>query len=276
MTMSENHTLNAISRLIEIVSTLRSPGGCPWDAEQTPDSLKPYLLEETYEVLDAIDCGVPMAICDELGDLLLQIVFLAHLFEERADFNLGDVANAISGKLIRRHPHVFAGRQIRDKKSLAAQWEKIKSEEKERRGKPATLLEDVPRHLPALVRARKLSEKASRVGFDWPEIDGIFAKIDEELFEFREALRHNDHRAMTNELGDLLFAVVNLGRFLHLDAEEALRQTSNRFVTRFGHIESTLSESGKTLDQSTPDEMNSLWNDAKRRERKDPDEPSKT
>lgn len=274
--MTENHTLTAISRLLQIVATLRSPGGCPWDAEQTPESLKPYLLEEAYEVLDAIDGGKPEAICDELGDLLLQVVFQARLFEEIQAFDMADVANSIADKLIRRHPHVFAERQQRGKKALAAQWEKIKAEEKERRGEPARLLEDVPRHLPALLRARKLSEKASRVGFDWSEVDGIFAKIDEELQEFREALGRTDQRAMTDELGDLLFAVVNLGRFLHIDAEEALRQTSNRFVARFGHIETTLAEQGRTIAQSSPAEMDSLWNDAKRREGKKADEPSKT
>jgi len=274
--MTENRALNAISRLLKIVATLRSPGGCPWDAEQTPESLKPYLLEETYEVLAAIDGGEPDAICDELGDLLLQIVFQARLFEERQDFDMADVANSIADKLIRRHPHVFAGNKQRGKKALAAQWEKIKAEEKMSRGEPAKLLGDVPPHLPALLRARKLSEKASRAGFDWSEVDGIFAKIEEELQEFREALSRTDQQAMTDELGDLLFAVVNLGRFMHIDAEEALRQTSNRFVARFGHIETTLAEQGRTFEQSSPAEMDSLWNDAKSRERKKSDETSKT
>lgn len=274
--MTENRTLAAINRLLKIVATLRSPEGCPWDAEQTPESLKPYLLEETYEVLAAIDGGEPEAICDELGDLLLQVVFQARLFEERQDFDMADVASRIADKLIRRHPHVFAGHQQRGKKDLAVQWEKIKAEEKERRGEPASLLGDIPRHLPALLRARKLSEKASRVGFDWSEVDGIFAKIDEELQEFREALSRSDQRAMNDELGDLLFAVVNLGRFLHIDAEEALRQTSNRFVARFGHIETILAERGKTFEQSSPAEMDSLWDDAKSLERKKTDETSKT
>lgn len=274
--MPVNRPLDAFGRLLEIMATLRSPGGCPWDAEQTPESLKPYLLEETYEVLEAIDRGEPPGICDELGDLLLQIVFLARLFEERQDFDIGDVADAIADKLVRRHPHVFAGRRQSGLKALAAQWDQIKAAEKGHRGESAMLLEGVPRHLPALLRARKLSEKASRVGFDWPEVDGIFAKIDEELLEFREALERADRRAMTDELGDLLFAIVNLGRFLNIDAEEALRQTANRFVDRFGHIESSLAEQGKTFEQSSPAEMDSLWNEAKRLERNEPDESAKT
>jgi MazG family protein len=274
--MPDTRVLNAFGRLLEIVTTLRSPEGCPWDAEQTPASLKPYLLEETYEVLDAIDRDEPAGICDELGDLLLQVVFQARLFEERQAFDMGDVASAIADKLVRRHPHVFAGQRHSDMDALAAQWDRIKAEEKERQGESPSVLSGVPRHLPALLRARKLSEKASRVGFDWPEVEGIFAKIDEELLEFKEALQNADRQAMSDELGDLLFAVVNLGRFLRIDAEEALRQTANRFVTRFGHIETALAERGQTLQQSSPAEMDSLWREAKKRERQKPDEPAKT
>lgn len=274
--MPDTRALTAFGRLLEIVATLRSPVGCPWDAEQTPESLKPYLLEETYEVLDAIDHGEPSGICDELGDLLLQVVFQARLFEERQAFDMGNVADAIADKLIRRHPHVFTAQRQSGMEGLDAQWDRIKAEEKERRGESPTALGGVPRHLPALLRARKLSEKASRVGFDWPEVDGIFAKIDEELREFREALQRSDRQAMADELGDILFAVVNLGRFLDIDAEEALRQTANRFVARFGHIEASLAERGQTLRQSSPEEMDSLWNEAKRRERKNRDEPAKS
>ncbi|HXV19386.1 MAG TPA: nucleoside triphosphate pyrophosphohydrolase [Desulfuromonadales bacterium] len=274
--MPTARTLRAFGRLLEIVATLRSPEGCPWDAEQTPESLKPYLLEETYEVLEAIDGGEPSAICDELGDLLLQVIFQARLFEERQAFDVGDVADAIADKLIRRHPHVFAERRQSSIEALDAQWDRIKAREKERRGEFPTLLGGVPRHLPALLRARKLSEKASRVGFDWPAVDGIFAKIEEELEEFKDALQHADQQAMADELGDLLFSIVNLGRFLNIDAEEALRQTANRFVARFGHIEATLAERGRTLQQSSPEEMDSLWNEAKRREREKRGEPAKS
>jgi MazG family protein len=274
--MPTARTLGAFGRLLEIVATLRSPEGCPWDAEQTPESLKPYLLEETYEVLDAIDDGEPSGICDELGDLLLQVVFQARLFEERRAFDMGNVADAIADKLVRRHPHVFDERHQSSIEALDTQWDRIKAKEKELRGESPTVLGGVPRHLPALLRARKLSEKASRVGFDWPAVDGIFAKIEEELEEFKDALQRADQQAMADELGDLLFTIVNLGRFLNIDAEEALRQTANRFVARFGHIETTLAERGQTLQQSSPEEMDSLWNEAKRRERENRDEPVKS
>jgi MazG family protein len=255
-----------IERLLQIMAVLRSPGGCPWDAEQTPESLKPYLVEEAYEVLEAIDRGDPAAIRDELGDLLLQIVFQARIFEERGAFDLGDVAAAIADKLERRHPHVFSDQPTGDLKALNAQWDRIKNEEKRGRGETATVLGGIPRHLPALQRARKLTEKASRVGFDWPDADGVFAKVHEELWEFEEAMRHADQQAMTDELGDLLFAIVNLGRFLNIDAEEALRRTINRFVTRFEHIEQSLARAGKTFQETTLEEMDALWVEAKGRE----------
>jgi MazG family protein len=274
--MPTARTLGAFGRLLEIVAILRSPEGCPWDAEQAPESLKPYLLEETYEVLDAIDDGEPSGICDELGDLLLQVVFQARLFEERRAFDMGNVADAIADKLVRRHPHVFDERHQNSIEALDIQWDRIKAKEREWRGESPTVLGGVPRHLPALLRARKLSEKASRVGFDWPAVDGIFVKIEEELEEFKDALQRADQQAMADELGDLLFTIVNLGRFLNIDAEEALRQTANRFVARFGHIETTLAERGQTLQQSSPEEMDSLWNEAKRRERESRDEPAKS
>jgi len=274
--MPEDNTLKAFGRLLEIVATLRSPLGCPWDAEQTPDSLKPYILEETYEVLEAIDRGEPAGICDELGDLLLQVVFQARLFEERREFDIGDVAKAIADKLVRRHPHVFAERREDSIETLNRQWARIKAEERKKRGETSSVLGGVPPHLPALMRARKLSEKASRVGFDWPTVDGIFAKIDEELLEFKEALGQADQRAMAEELGDLLFAVVNLGRFLDIDAEEALRRTINRFVARFGHIEATLARRGETLQESSLEELDSLWEEAKKLERATRDEAPKS
>lgn len=274
--MPHGRTLRALARLLETMTTLRSPGGCPWDAAQTPESLKPYLLEESYEVLEAIDSDDPALICDELGDLLLQIVFHARIFEERRLFDMGDVATAITEKLIRRHPHVFNAGDLEASPSLDAQWEQIKKEEKERRGETVTLLGGVPRHMPALLRARKLTEKASRVGFDWPDVDGVFAKVQEEFQEFEEAFRRSDQRAMVDELGDMLFAIVNLGRFLNIDAEEALRGTINRFVNRFEHIESSLARAGKSLGQSTLEELDTLWNEAKEREGRSHGEASKT
>lgn len=263
-------------RLLEIMAVLRSPQGCPWDAEQTPQSLKPYLLEEAYELLEAIDSGDPAHIRDELGDLLLQIVFHTRLFEEQGAFDMADVAGAIADKLVRRHPHVFAGRESGDRHALNAQWDRIKAEEKIGRGETSTVLGGIPRHLPALLRARKLTEKASRVGFDWPEVDGVFAKVHEELREFEEAMQQRDQSAMADELGDLLFAIVNLGRFLDIDAEEALRQTMNRFVARFEHIEQTLARQGKTFQKTPLEEMDALWEEAKMLERRDGGSGAKT
>ncbi len=257
----------ALERLLEIMATLRSPEGCPWDAKQTPKSLKPFLLEETYEVLEAIDHGDPGGIRDELGDLLLQVVFQARIFEERGDFDFSDVAGAISEKLIRRHPHVFE-RGKTESGDLDDQWERIKADEKAQRGEPATLLAGVPEQLPALLRAKKVSEKASRVGFDWQESEEVFAKVREELCEFEEARYHQDRAGMERELGDLLFSIVNLGRFLGIDAEEALRQTVNRFVLRFEHVERTLARTGQTFHNSSLEELDSLWDEAKRQEAK--------
>jgi len=274
--MPTDRTLRAFARLLETMATLRSPGGCPWDADQTPETLKPYLLEEAYEVLEAIDRNEPDLICDELGDLLLQIVFHARIYEERRLFDIGDVATAITDKLIRRHPHVFSADNQQPAPSLDAQWERIKAEERRRRGETLTALGGVPRHLPALLRARKLTEKASRVGFDWPDVDGVFAKVQEEFKEFEEAFRSNDQQAMVDELGDILFAIVNLGRFLNIDAEEALRGTINRFMKRFAHIEGSLAGRGKSFSQSTLEELEALWREAKRLEGGTPGGASKT
>ena len=256
-------TTRAVVRLVEIMAQLRSPGGCPWDAEQTPESLKPYLLEETYEVLEAIDSQATPAICEELGDLLLQIVFQTRIFEERGSFDLGDVAEGIAAKLVRRHPHVFAGQTVSNEESLLSQWERIKGEEKSARGETGGALDGVPPQLPALMRARKLTEKASRAGFAWNRVDGAFAKLEEELGEFRRAFRQQDQQAMADELGDILFATANLGRYLKIDPEEALRQTINRFICRFRCVERTLAEAGRSLEETSPQELQDLWQQAK-------------
>jgi MazG family protein len=257
--MSITSTNQAFNRLLKIMAALRSPNGCPWDAEQTPESLKPYLLEETYEVLEAIDCGEPTAIRDELGDLLLQVVFQARIFEERGVFDMGDVAGAIADKLTRRHPHVFGDEKISDMKTLDAQWDQIKAREKAQ----STVLGGIPRDLPALLRARKLSEKANRIGFDLPETKGIFNKIHGELGEFEQAMQRNDRRAMEKKLGDLLFAMVNLGRLGNLDAEEALREKANLFVERFEYIEKILAEEGRNFQQISLEELDALWEETK-------------
>lgn len=263
-------------RLVQIMARLRSPEGCPWDREQTPESLAPYLVEETYEVLEAIDRGEPAAVCEELGDLLLQVVFIARIFEERDAFAIADVAESIADKLVRRHPHVFSGRPLRDRKELEADWHRIKSEEKGQTQEMTGILAGVPSRLPALMRARKLTEKASRAGFDWPDLDGVMAKVHEELEELARSIRTAEEDAVQDELGDLLFAVVNLGRFLRVDAENALRKTIDRFVRRFAHIENTLAAQGRDLARTSLEEMDQLWEEAKVRERKKPSPLTKT
>jgi len=252
-------------RLLEIMRRLRAPGGCPWDAEQTHESLKRYLLEECYEVIEAIDARSPEMLKEELGDLLLQPIFHAAIAEERGEFTMDDVINAICDKLIRRHPHVFGDLEIRDSAAQVENWEMIKKTEKGEERRSA--LSGVPPHLPALMKAQKITEKAARVGFDWEEVDQVFAKVMEELHEFEETMAEGDQERMEAELGDLLFAIVNLGRFLSLNPEEALRKTINRFARRFAHIETALHAKGMPLPEATLAEMELLWQEAKALER---------
>ncbi len=260
--MTSRSMLPAIQRLIRVVSALRSPGGCPWDQAQTPVSLRRYLLEETYELLEALDREKTADIRLELGDLLFQIVFLARMFEERGSFDLGDVATGIADKLVLRHPHVFQGTEIRDLDDLNRQWDRIKATEQgaaQERG----VLDGIPGHLPALLKAQKMTERAARVGFDWPDKNGVAEKIAEEVAEFLEACHEGPATAVTDEFGDLLFSLVNLARFLDISAEDALRKSIGRFQGRFQFIEERLREEGKTLEDSSLDEMNRLWELAK-------------
>lgn len=252
-------------RLMDLMKKLRAPGGCPWDAEQTHESLKRYLLEETYEVMEAIDSGSPEMLKEELGDLLLQAVFHSVIADEKGEFTMDEVLQVLCEKLIRRHPHVFGEVEINGIEQLVDNWERIKKTEKgdERR----SALSGVPCHLPALLRAQKITEKAARVGFDWDHIDPVFAKVLEELKELEEALLSGDQERMESELGDLLFAIVNLGRFLSLTPEDALRKTIARFTRRFSHVEETLHGRGKTLPESSLEEMDELWEEAKLREK---------
>lgn len=262
---SEEKIQDNFARLVAIMRRLRGPGGCPWDAEQTHESLKRYLLEETYEVFEAIDKKDPELLKEELGDLILQPVFHAAVAEERSEFTMDDVLQAICDKLVRRHPHVFGELEIRTSAEQIDNWEKIKKKEKGEERRSA--LSGVPPHLPALLKAQKITEKASRVGFDWSSVDEVMAKVMEELGEFEEALEQTDQERMEEELGDLLFAVANLGRFLSLDPEEALRKTIDRFRRRFEHIEQSLHAQGKHVNESTLDEMERLWMEAKKQER---------
>ncbi len=265
-----------ISRLIEIMAALRAPGtGCPWDVEQTFATIAPYTIEEAYEVADAIQRGDFDDLREELGDLLLQVVYHAQMAEEAKEFAFGDVVEAITTKMIRRHPHVFGDETACGAGMAKGMWEKIKAQEKaekraarlargldpEDNGKG--FLDGVPLPLPALTRALKLQEKAARVGFDWSEAAPILDKIEEEIGELREALAAGDTAAIKDEFGDTLFALVNLGRHLQLDSEAALAGTNEKFRSRFHHVERALAASGRSLDDATLEEMEALWQEAK-------------
>ena len=268
-----------ISRLIEIMAALRTAGtGCPWDLAQNFSTIAPYTIEEAYEVVDAIERRDFDDLRDELGDLLLQVVFHARMAEEAGLFGFGDVVEAITEKLVRRHPHVFGDAGSLDTEAVNALWDKIKAQEKaERRAARAIdpngarerskgALADVPVALPALTRALKLQEKAGKVGFDWNDPLAVLAKIREEADEIAAALASGEAGAAREEVGDLLFAVVNLARHLGADPEAALRATNEKFERRFGYIEQALASAGKTPEQSTLVQMDELWNEAKRRE----------
>ena len=245
-------------RLVEIMQRLRAPGGCPWDREQNFDTIKPYLLEETYEVLDAIDARDWPALAEELGDLLLQPVFFAQMANEAGHFNIADSLRAINEKLIRRHPHVFAAGDAKTADDVKRRWDEIKAQEKpERKG----LLDGIPRAMPALVEAQQIASKAAGAGFDWENVEQVFEKLEEEIEELRDA---STPESVAGEIGDLLFVIVNLARFFKVDPEQALRQTNVKFRRRFAHIEKGLEARGKTPRDASIAEMEALWQDAKR------------
>jgi tetrapyrrole methylase family protein/MazG family protein len=250
-----------------IMSRLRGPDGCPWDREQTHLSLRPYLIEEAYEVLEAIESGVPERLLEELGDLLLQIIFHSQIARESGEFDVEDVIESIEEKLKRRHPHVFGGRTVRDSREVVKGWERIKQQESNgKKGAEASILSGIPRELPALLKAHRVQEKAARVGFDWDHIDKVFAKVDEELAEFREAYRRRNREAVEDELGDVFFALVNLARFLETNPEDALRRTIDKFIARFQYVEAQLREQGCQPQQVGLEEMDRLWEKAKEAE----------
>lgn len=246
------------------MARLRAPDGCPWDREQNFDSIKKYTLEETYEVLDAIDRQDWRDLCEELGDFMLQAVFYAQMAQEDGKFTISDALDAINEKLIRRHPHVFATGDAKTADQVKARWDEIKAEEKKARAeKPKGLLEGVPRSMPALVEAQQISSKAAGAGFDWPEIGQVADKVREELAELEEARAKAGTDEIEGELGDLLFTIVNLARFLKVDPEQALRRTNAKFRKRFGHVEQGLAARGRGLAESNLEEMEALWQEAK-------------
>jgi nucleoside triphosphate diphosphatase len=250
------------ARLVEIMARLRSPEGCPWDREQTFDTIKPYLLEETYEVLDAIDARDWDGLADELGDLLLQVVFFSQMAQEAGHFEVADAIQAINSKLIRRHPHVFGDGDAKTSDEVLRKWDEIKATEKER---PKGLLAGIPRGVPALMEARQISSKAAKAGFDWNNFGEVLEKLKEELAELEKARQAESQEALQDEIGDLLFVVVNMARFLKVDPEQALRGTNAKFRRRFAHVETGLEAQGKSPAEATIAEMEELWQDAKRK-----------
>ena len=252
-------------KLLDLVARLRSPGGCPWDRSQNKGDIAHYLIEEAYEVLEALEGGSPSALMEELGDLLFQILFLARLAEEAGEFDAAGVLNAITEKMIRRHPHVFGDARVENAEEVRGNWERIKREVEHKGTDDARLFDGIPRSLPTLAKAQLITGRAADVGFDWNDTAGVLKKLDEELAEFRAALEKGDRTAMHDEAGDLLFTVVNLCRFIPVDAEAALRTSLGKFTGRFAHIERALAAEGKTPADSSLAEMDRLWDEAKKR-----------
>lgn len=255
-------------KLVEIMARLRAPGGCPWDRKQTFDTIKSYLLEETYEVMDAIDAQDWQALGEELGDLLLQPIFFAEMAAEQGLFTISDSLDAINKKLVRRHPHVFGDAAAETPDDVKLRWDEIKKQEKQHDATSGSrsVLDRVPRSLPALVEAEKISDKAASIGFEWPDIAGVIEKLQEEAAELAGARETQSHERIEHEIGDLLFTVVNLARFLKVDPEQALRKTNGRFRKRFAYVERQIAASGKDVSEISLDRMEEFWQEAKRLE----------
>ena len=259
-------------RLVDIMATLRGPNGCPWDKQQDFNSLKPMLVEEVYEVLEAVENGDFDGISEELGDLLLHVVFHAYLGKEAGQFDINTVIDKISEKLVRRHPHVFGTESASTADEVIKNWEAIKAQEKAEKLKNRTpeqrsLLEGIPSKLPAIHEAHQISSRAARVGFDWPDVDGIFDKLQEEVRELKEVISTGDderrRERLEDEIGDMLFVIVNIARYLKIDSESALKRANRKFKSRFQYMESELARQGKSLEQTSLEEMEALWQKAK-------------
>ena len=260
-------------KLVEIMATLRGPNGCPWDKQQDFNSLKPMLVEEVYEVLEAIENEDFEGLSEELGDLLLHVVFPAQLAKEAGKFDIDTVIEKISDKLVRRHPHVFGTDSASTPEEVIKNWEAIKAQEKSEKLKNRTpeqrsLLEGIPSKLPAIHEAHQISARAARVGFDWPDVEGIFDKLQEEVRELKEVISSNGKQAqrerLEDEIGDMLFVIVNIARYLKIDSESALKRANRKFKTRFRYMEAELAKQGKNLEQTPLEEMEALWQKAKR------------
>src|ERR1700724_1506027 len=270
-------------KLVAVQKRLRAPQGCPWDREQTHATLRPYLIEEAYEVIDALDSGDDVKFAEEMGDLLLQVVFHSEIAREQQRFTVADVLREIHDKMVRRHPHVFGNARAKNSAEVLQNWERIKATERRDKDvsskndalkaeqKPASLLDGVSRGLPAMLQGLQLTRKAARAGFDWEEADGVFEKLREEMAEVRHALAEKDFKKAEEELGDLLFAVVNLARFVQVDPEIALKKANGKFQRRFMEMEKTARQSGRSFDGMPREEKESLWDAVKHGEKKSVD-----
>jgi len=260
----EERVGDLFAELVKIMEQLRGEEGCPWDREQTHESLKPFLIEEAYEVLEAMEARDQERFQEELGDLLFQIIFHTQIGKEQGQFTMEQLLEKITEKMVRRHPHVFSDSLVADAQEVLFNWEAIKRREKG--GKRAgSALDGIPRDLPSLLRAHRLQDRASRLGFDWPDVKGAYAKAEEEMGELQSALHEGDRSRMEEELGDLLFSLVNIARFIEVNPEEALRKAIDRFVQRFHHIEESFKQQGREIQKGDLEEMERLWREAKQK-----------
>ena len=253
----------ALDRLVKTVALLRAPNGCPWDQEQTHDSIIPDMLDEVYEFFEAVDEKSAEHMREELGDILLQVVFHSQIATEDASFNFDAVADEINKKLIRRHPHVFGDTTVKDTEEVLKNWEQIKKEEKGKEDR-LYITDGIPKHLPALVRAEKLQKKVKRYGFEWADVGPALDKVEEEFAEFRAALESGDHDHAQEEFGDILFSLVNVSRYQKISAEEALRHSTNKFIRRFNYIEDAFNHDGDKMKEATLEELDTLWDKSKK------------
>lgn len=245
--------------LLDLIARLRSPaGGCPWDIKQRSRDVGRYLIEESYEVLDALESGRDESIREELGDLLFQILFLARIGEEEGRFDIGGVIDSVTEKMVRRHPHIFGDAVVSGAEEVKANWDRIKAEQ-EGKGKGQSLMDSVPRSMPPLLKAEKITRQAAKVGFDWDSAEAVLSKVEEEIREFRESLDRGKREDVEAEIGDMLFSVVNLARFLEISADGALGAANRKFLSRFSFIEKTLKGQGRTLQDAGLEEMDALW-----------------
>jgi tetrapyrrole methylase family protein / MazG family protein len=255
------------ARLVELMDVLRGPDGCPWDREQTRETLKPMLIEEAYELLEALDQDDPDSLCEELGDLLFHVIFHSRIASEKGEFDAYEVCRRVYEKMVRRHPHVFGEDIIEDSEELLRRWDDIKAAEKEASGRNAarrdSLLDGLPADLPTLYKSYSITERASRVGFDWPNLRGIRAKLDEEFEELEEAIAAGDSRRVKEEVGDLVFTALNVARYLEVDPETSLRSANSRFVQRFQSMEQVFQKQGRSLKDALPEEMEQVWKTVK-------------